>query len=319
MSRCLPFSPEAFANRGSNWEALIKLQKEKDEAKAERRREKKLKKKLKKELKEKKSKKERKEEETHKFHADDKTKKLNDEKKNDQRHKSKPYLNAGSPQESVGCKSEQLERSDITEEHDLPSCSGSVSNFLDSVDSSNNKRKRQDDPVITATERRRNVLRIRLPLRKHNESNASAIEEPQSCPAKGSETRVQERTEEHISHVKTETKAVEHGQLNVEPSLELPLSTSERRESKSSKKATLSYKTLIEDWVPELPSCHWLGQNESDDEDWLFGSKSRQHGVEPKKHKAGDEVFCSRSTALWPQAMQLPEVDIFALPYTVPF
>ena len=124
-----------------------------------------------------------------------------------------------------------------------------------------------------------NVLRIRLPLRKHNETNASAIEEPQSCPAKGSETRVQERTEEHISHAKTETKAVEHGQLNVEPFLELPLSTSERRESKSSKKATLSYKTLIEDWVPELPSCHWLGQNESDDEDWLFGYKSRQHGV----------------------------------------
>ena len=98
---------------------------------------------------------------------------------------------------------------------------------------------------------------IRLALRKHGEPNVSTVEQKKSCPAKDSETRSQQTTEERSSTA--ERKAVECGQVGLKPRLELPLSIPERTKAKRSK-SRLFYKTYIEDWVPNSLTC----QNDSD-------------------------------------------------------
>lgn len=75
--------------------------------------------------------------------TDDKVKTLDVEKYYHQ--KSKTDLNAGFPLKSVE-ESEQLENSDITEEHDQPTCSGSICFVSDSIQSGN-KRRRQEDSL----------------------------------------------------------------------------------------------------------------------------------------------------------------------------
>ena len=113
--------------------------------------------------------------------------------------------------------------------------------------------------------------------------------------------------------------------LTPKPSLGLPLPGRESTGTKSDSKACLNvgriqspnslYRTLIEKWVPSRPE---LGQNDLDDQDWLFGSK--QHNMlESRIHKLDNVASCSRSSTLWPQANYLPEVDMFALPYSLPF
>jgi hypothetical protein len=52
------------------------------------------------------------------------------------------------------------------------------------------------------------------------------------------------------------------------------------------------------------------------DQDWLFSSVPKEPKPVAKKQKI-DAFQCSKS--LWPRAQYMPEVDIYALPYTIPF
>jgi len=52
------------------------------------------------------------------------------------------------------------------------------------------------------------------------------------------------------------------------------------------------------------------------DQDWLFSSVKIEAKHVSKKQKT-DAFRCSKS--LWPRAQFMPEVDIYALPYTIPF
>lgn len=80
------------------------------------------------------------------------------------------------------------------------------------------------------------------------------------------------------------------------------------------KKEELLYKNLTENWVPpQLQN----GCVDLDDNDWLLPSKN-----EKKRRicRADSISSCSSSSAaLWPVATYLPEVDVYALPFTVPF
>ncbi|PNX74983.1 hypothetical protein L195_g030912 [Trifolium pratense] len=52
------------------------------------------------------------------------------------------------------------------------------------------------------------------------------------------------------------------------------------------------------------------------DQDWLFSSVLKEAKPFSKKQKT-DAFQCSKS--LWPRAQYMPEIDIYALPYTIPF
>jgi hypothetical protein len=80
-------------------------------------------------------------------------------------------------------------------------------------------------------------------------------------------------------------------------------------------KADSQYKGLVEDWVPP-PLQFEL--KDSDDEEWLFGTlKQERHGN--KRLNARHDISCRESSTLWPRARYLPESDVYALPYTIPF
>lgn len=57
---------------------------------------------------------------------------------------------------------------------------------------------------------------------------------------------------------------------------------------------------------------------ESDDLEWLFESK-RNHNHAVERYKIGTDGLYGQNSTPWPRASYLPEADIYALPFTVPF
>lgn len=77
------------------------------------------------------------------------------------------------------------------------------------------------------------------------------------------------------------------------------------------------YRTSIENWVLPPPQYH-QGNDFSDDEEWLFKTQ-RENRYECERYEARNDAIGCRSPMLRPRAYFLPEADVYALPYTVPF
>ena len=75
------------------------------------------------------------------------------------------------------------------------------------------------------------------------------------------------------------------------------------------------YDALFQNWVPPPLTVDGL----SSDEDWLFGSELKDGRSDTKRVKPISGAMRCSSTSLWPRAQYVPEVEIYALPYTVPF
>ena len=103
------------------------------------------------------------------------------------------------------------------------------------------------------------------------------------------------------------------------PEKEVPCTVPRRIELTSHEKKIQrkesAYKTLFENWV--LPPAHYLG-DDFGDEDWLLGKKQADTNGS-KRLKAGNDVSSCRCPTSWPHAHYLPEAEIHALPYTIPF
>ncbi|XP_019054487.1 PREDICTED: glutamic acid-rich protein-like isoform X2 [Nelumbo nucifera] len=299
------------------------MQREKDKAKKERRKEKKREKKEKKE----------------KDRTRDKGevgKKHNDEKKH---KKSKVDQKGGEHPKNIQDDSEQLEKSVLTEDHGQAAVSQNVYDSSDSTGNSH-KRKRLSSPS-DGSQNNGSILRIRLPLMKHKEPEALPSKAVSSCNSIGSDVVAQGRCE--VTHrsgneqacssscrIETAT-AVQNSHVKASSSsIELPCSTSSigivaQDKAPSStcgvpkrdkiKKELQKYRDLVENWVPPPIQREYA---EFDDQDWLFEVKP--HGRhEAKRVKVDSDSLCRGSSDLWPQACYLPEVDVYALPYTVPF
>ena len=103
------------------------------------------------------------------------------------------------------------------------------------------------------------------------------------------------------------------------PEKEVPCTVPRRTELTSHEKKIQrkesAYKTLFENWV--LPPPHYQG-DDFGDEDWLLGKKQADTNGS-KRLKAGNDVSSCRCPTSWPHAHYLPEAEIHALPYTIPF
>ena len=100
---------------------------------------------------------------------------------------------------------------------------------------------------------------------------------------------------------------------------EKPCSTSrnEGKEERKSRQRASQYRELFEKWVEPTLLLSLLPTDVDDDQGWLLKTnKNRNCGVE-KPVAAGDSLICGESVS-WPRARLLPEVDLYALPYTVP-
>lgn len=213
---------------------------------------------------------------------------------------------------------EQLERSGITEELEQPVCSPQEPYSSDSSQSS--KRKRG---IELPSQDHGPAIRIRLPLRKHREPEESKQGfQLGSCSRSVGVAdllaRDTSRTERPLPSIKkAETPSQLHG--NSAPKVCKPLpnvvpvdavaAANETVDDESRRMESL-YKSLLH----IQPITYELGPL---DQDWLFCSVPKQTMPVSKKQKI-DAVQCSKSL-LQPRAQYMPEADIYALPYTVPF
>lgn len=178
-----------------------------------------------------------------------------------------------------------------------------------------------------------NILRIRLPSKKPCEVERlpPRKEQPVQPAVRVTESsnlsaalRVDSTTKEHqqqkcsTNHVNKELPSLpvpSKDKKDVPSSSKAPV-VDKPHVSKKIQKADILYQSLMN----SLSSVPLVLQPEivEDDEDWLFGSKQQRQ--EPKL-KSSDDITCRQSSSsnLWPQAQLLPEADIFALPFTVPF
>ncbi|KAL0295256.1 UNVERIFIED_CONTAM: hypothetical protein Sradi_6844400 [Sesamum radiatum] len=81
----------------------------------------------------------------------------------------------------------------------------------------------------------------------------------------------------------------------------------------------LQYKNLLEKWVPPRSEDGCVYADDPDS-DWLFDCKDKNETHAKKKQRRGsDSVSCSRSSTWWPHTEYLHEIDVYALPFTVPY
>lgn len=78
----------------------------------------------------------------------------------------------------------------------------------------------------------------------------------------------------------------------------------------------LQYRNLIKNWVPQPLQFEHA---DLDDQGWLFGTR-KNNGCGVKILKSSLDRSTFEGFSLWPpRACYLPEADIYALPYTIPF
>ncbi|KAA0064838.1 DNA ligase 1-like isoform X2 [Cucumis melo var. makuwa] len=328
MSRCFPYPPPGYVRKVASTEAAliesIKLQSErqsKNDRKNEKRRHKKEKSKDKKERsKDKKHKsKERKEHKEKSSHS----RSLNDQKHNKCLKEVKDLL------DGTKVEAEQLERSGLTEEHGQPVWPQSPA-YLSDGTQIDHKRKRQAETQPDEGCKPGKIIRIKLasaPSLSQQEDSAAGSE--QMCSTSGRYNSFDQKTDgdSHGSVANAETAVAVHPTLS-NPKIEHPpLHPIGDRNSKSTvvsvpsrkrSSAESAYEALFEEWVaPPL-----LLEQQTDDEEWLFGTTRKQDGrsTMANNNNAFSTVSsCGRSSNLWPRGQYLVDADVYSLPYTIPF
>lgn len=223
---------------------------------------------------------------------------------------------------------EQLERSNLTEEHEPAVCSQNSSCSSDSTQNSN-KRKRPASPSRGGIQAHGSIIRIRLSKKGvQGEISASSKEKHLPKPAQQvAEVTVRASAERANPLLKTTIKRSCPPPVVVsEPSTSncgwidrVAVNNATPSCSKVHENSIeFQYKNLIENWLP--PSLPSDNLDLDDDQSWLFQRKPKQARVEEKNIGSSNDKTCGSCSSLWqPRAQYLPEVDLYALPYTVPF
>ncbi|OMO75424.1 hypothetical protein COLO4_26117 [Corchorus olitorius] len=221
----------------------------------------------------------------------------------------------------IGVKDSQLESSELTEEHGLPVCYLSDGTQNSNNGSQNNKRKRETpSPTVNGSN-----IKIRFTFKKPKESDASLSKELVSSTSGRVDSSSQPIAQEQCVLLKIKANTItpvvpEQKKCPLMERIEqsLPSFSSTSRYDSKIKKAALQYKALFENWVPPPPP---LQLENEDDDDWLFTSKKQGQPAAKRTSlvDTGSTCHASAGATSWPRAQFLPEVEIYALPYTVPY
>lgn len=238
------------------------------------------------------------------------------------------YLHKGSSSE---------ERSSLTEEHAKPVCLRVPSSSSDSTENSN-KRKRPPSPVDVSRGHGK-IIRIRLSSKKQNQPDAN-VDEQKHCSTSGRaqvppqtdyDTSLRQRSEGFCSTSRSTTNNVGKGLVLKTGGERIHLATKKIDPARvfetislpavdpvltPMQKEGLLYRNLIENWAPPRLQD---GCADTADEDWLFGANNKAERSDKKSTCRDESMSYCNTSLLWPRAQYLPEVDIYALPYTLPF
>ncbi|XP_059638512.1 uncharacterized protein LOC132280783 isoform X2 [Cornus florida] len=311
MSRCFPYPPPGYEKIGNPHEALIESIKIGEKSKKER----------------KDKKRERKEEK--------KKQKIGETEKNKHGHK-KRHKKEGSHdgkkgrehQKMMRNEKEQFEKSTLTEEHGHPFGS---QNLSDSSDSTLNSNRRQEHGL--PSDGRHNpgsVIRIRFQKNKDQEVLPNK-ELPCSAALGSSDGFVQEMNEpapgpsakgrDHLfSTISTQDASFKLSKGEPRCFSEV---LSQRAETAPTScpcvhrgsSSLLKLRDLIENWVPPLLQSE---RPNLDDHEWLYSTK-QDHNFGARRFKASGDGLSYQCSTPWPRVCYLPEADIHALPFVLPY
>uniref|UniRef100_A0A2P2JLP5 Uncharacterized protein n=2 Tax=Rhizophora mucronata TaxID=61149 RepID=A0A2P2JLP5_RHIMU len=328
MSRCFPYPPPGYEKKGISDDALIesiKVQREAEKAEKERKKEKKR------EKKEKKQKDKEKVRESGEFESEKHSHKKRKRDKGSQEDQKR-----GGFQKNGDNEREHSDKSSVTEEQGYP---GGSQNSLDSTLKSN-KRQKQGTPP-DGRHNPGSIIRIRLPSQRHKDPEVlSNKEQPCSALGMSDDASIQwihepahvsgREQEEHPCSTSRSTCQDSTLGLNNEKPF-LPSGPSDIFASRAkldlptklcgscSPHLALKFRNLVENWVPPLMQCEYT---DLDNQEWLLES------TRPQKENCRLE-FCGAGSAglshgdttpyPYPQTCYLPDADIYALPFTVPY
>ncbi|KAI3836094.1 hypothetical protein MKW92_051937 [Papaver armeniacum] len=238
---------------------------------------------------------------------------------------------------------EEVEKSGLTEEHDQPA---SLQNLCDISDSSQDSRKRKRTHIPMPTSSSNgchnlgNVLRFRLSLSKNKDNKDQVVVLPPSIKVEKSSCCTSERPERVVQNGidgNNSCRSVSSQLCSTSGTTEILLTKHKGTETAAMARTNCfdescfldtvedtQYRNLIENWTPPSQSLT-MCRTDLDDQDWLFGSKQTAHDrhklASSKRVKATSSVEekAMVSPGLWPSACYLPDADIYALPYTIPY
>ncbi|CAH8344592.1 unnamed protein product [Eruca vesicaria subsp. sativa] len=354
MSRCFPFPPPGYVLNGSRDEALIdSIKKAEEKAKKEQRKERKREKKDKKEKSDNKEKKDKKRKEKERgegesekhSHKRRRKEEVAKDGKNNVFHKLKESDN--------GC----LEKSSLTVEREL--LHSTSPNSCDSTLNSNELLPKQQKEKKQQPHNNNNdsvsIIRIRLPIRRQNDPEVTKKDQQKPCPSREIKIEtLKSVTREQPQQPPCSTSAPEHalkpqqhpcstsapGHVSKPPeekrkdhiftrnlAKEKKLSSTTQESSNPSSglcrycppSLAVQFLNVVENWVPNKIEL----TNSEDDECWWFMKKPSSHKFDTERcrqlNRNNETKQVISSSMAWPCARLLPEADVHALPYTVPF
>ncbi|KAK8323233.1 hypothetical protein V6Z11_A12G224100 [Gossypium hirsutum] len=226
---------------------------------------------------------------------------------------------------------ECFKKSTLIEEH------GQTVGPQNSSDSTLNSNKRQKlSSTPDSGKNPGSIIQPRLSSQSHKDPEKLPSKE-QPCSTSGNTDAFVQRVHEHAPRLGKESEEQPYStfdikcpELTFKPRKEKACSSSRTLETLAYNakvptpsnlcttcppKLALQFKNLVEDWVmPTLQS----ELTSSGDDDWLF-QKKQNLNIKVKTHKDGNLNSNQMSSATWPRACFLPEADIYALAFTVPF
>lgn len=214
--------------------------------------------------------------------------------------------------------------SDLTNEHEQPIYVAKPS--YSSEDSQNSDKRRRLELRTNSIERSGSVLKIRLtPLNKREDKSSSNKEIPdfvKDLPSTSGRTYPiiqnnlgfgQRLVKGHVPSAKTKVENhVEKQPILLETQKPNKDVTVAKTSTSKRSKVELLYKSLLDSFPSALRGDRGC---DDDDDDWLFQKKFQNTEISETTSKA----VCCLDSNLWPRAQFLPSVDVYALPYTVPF
>ncbi|KAL0323206.1 UNVERIFIED_CONTAM: hypothetical protein Sangu_1939900 [Sesamum angustifolium] len=241
-------------------------------------------------------------------------------------------------QNSGEAETEQLERSSLTEDHGQPVSLPVPSSSSDSTENTNKRKRHSSVSPMDGSRSHGKVIFIRLPSKKQNEFDAlkkvgsTSFEKDLSAQSKDNAV-LKDRLENTHSTMKgtsnieqfitLRTNSVQvcstSGQIAVVAPGKTAVKSVNKAVPTSVQKLELQYKNLLEKWVPPRLENGCLYADDPDS-DWLFDCKDKNNIHAKKRQRCGsDSISCSRSSTWWPHTEYLHEIDVYALPFSVPY
>ncbi|KAL2499310.1 Uncharacterized protein Adt_24873 [Abeliophyllum distichum] len=211
--------------------------------------------------------------------------------------------------------SEQLEKSNLTEENGLPTCLCIPPCTSETESTENSSNRKMNSWSIDG-----DIIGLQFEVKKQKKHDTLYNEEMTDILPQHKEGKfwpISEGTG-NIGRGVPQTDAA----INCSISKQIEATAQRKRGTQSStasmtslQSVTSLYKNLFEDWFP-VPLPMYVQPN-PDDEDWLFQGKSQDIHSDKRLKSSSNSLSISCSSSLWSRVQFFSEADRYALPFTV--